>query len=184
MIINDLFSENKKKYIKVNWSEVLLLLFFLFFCISYILQVLGKRFISIAFASYILIFLIPIIIFLISRNINICSAHSGGKDTNESNKLKSVKNSKSKLSMAKLMIKDILNVKRNRLIIIFLFSLGVIESLFGFLGFVLFFNSFTLYALGVRKVYYLIIIPCIVILLFYFIFVRMLFVSFPKGFLL
>jgi len=167
----------KKMYkFKFNWSELLVPSFVMLFCISYIIQVIHINFQSIALGSVMLILIVPLLIVLILRNIKIVRR----KELN-SNELDLVK--KSGLSLFILNIKSILNIKKIRVIIIFSFCLGIIERLFGFICFILFFNMLTLCFIGVKNKFYIIIFSCVIAFLIYYIFGKILYVPFPKGYL-
>ena len=172
-------NEKKKNItIEINWAEIIIPLFFLSFCISYTIQIIHINFLSIAFASISLILMIPILMVLFLRNIKIVKREK----VNES-KSDSVK--KSKTTLFQLIITNIiniLNIKKIRLIITFLLCFGVIGNLFGFIYFILFFNMLTLFFLGVKKVFYIIIFSCIITFLLYYVFGKILYVPFPQGF--
>jgi len=157
--------------VKINWSEIIMPLFFLFFCIAYIIQTFYINLLSIAFGYLVLILLIPVLIFLILSNIKIVKRKKVKESESDS-----VKKTKTILFRAIISnIKNILNIKKIRLIIIFLFSFGVIGNLFGFIYFILFFNMLTLYFLGVKKIFYIIIFSCIIAFLLYYVFGKILY---------
>lgn len=173
-------NEDKKNItIEINWTEIIMPLLLLLFCIGYIIQVIHIKFLSIAFASILLIFLIPVLMVIFLRNIKIVRKEKVNKSKSDS-----IKKSKTKLFQVIITyIINILQSKTIRLILVFLFCYGVIGNLFGFLYFVLFFNILTLLFLGVKKIFYIIIFSCIVTFLVYYIFGEILYVPFYKGFI-
>ena len=176
---NNINKDKKNITIEINWGETIIPLFFLVFCISYIIQVIHIKFLSIAFASITITLMIPIIMVVILRNIKIIKRDRVNRSQPDLVK-------KSKTTMVELIITNIiniLNVKKIRFIIIFSLCFGVIGYLFGFLCFLLIFCMLTLLLLGVKKVFYIISFSCITTFLIYYIFVKFLYVYFPKGFI-
>lgn len=163
--------------IEINWREVLLPALFLVFCICYTIQILHIRFLPIAFSSLILIFMVPVLLVIIIRNIEIIKTEKEIKGKSDSFK-------KPQPTLFQVIIKyiiNILNIKKIRFIILFLLSFSIILYLFGFMGFILFFTIMSLYLLGVKKIIHAINISIILTILFYYIFGVLFYVYFPKG---
>lgn len=171
--------DKKNITIEINWTEIIIPSFFLLVCIGYIIQVIHIKFLSVAFAYVLLIFLIPILMVIFFRNIKIVRRE-------KVNKRKSDSIEKSKTTLFQVIIRyitNILQIKIIRLILIFIFCYGVIGNFFGFICYVLFFNILTLFFLGVKNIFHIIIFSCIVTFLIYYVFGEFLYVQFYRGFI-
>jgi len=162
--------------IEVNWPEIIMPLFFILFCICYIIQTIHINLLSMSFAYITIILMIPVLMVLILSNIKIVKREEANRSKSDT-----VKKSKTKLFQVIITnIINILNIKKIRLVIIFLFCFSVIRNLFGFIYFILFFNMLTLIFFGVKKIFYVIILSCIITFLVYYVFGKILYVPFTK----
>ncbi len=167
----------RRKKTKINWAEMAIPLCFLLLCITYFVQVLELSFISVAFATFCVVVMVPVL-FLIILKFGLRRAEE--EEIVEKPEGKWFARFKVVQGLS-LITGDSARVKQFRYLVIYMFCLGVICYLFGFTAFTLCFVLLTLVSLGVTKPIQFLSITAGVTLFMYLIFDRLLMFPLPRG---
>jgi hypothetical protein len=170
--------KNKKgKVTTIDWGEMIIPVCFLILCLTYIVQVVDLSPLSLIFAMFCLLMLIPTLILIIVK-----FAVHGVKE--EKVIRKHAEAAKSRLrSFVSLKETDKAEVKQFRFVVVYVICFGVVGYLFGFIFFTPAFIFFTLMALGVKRLAPLIGITLATSLFMYVVFDRLLMFPLPRGIL-
>ena len=161
---------------KIEWGEVIIPLCFLIFCLTYVVQVIGLSLISVAFATFCLVVLVPVSILIILK----FGISRGEEEILEAPKEPLLARLNLR-QIVSLRTSDNVAVKQIRFLVLYVLCLGIVCYIFGFNIFTPCFVLLTLYTLGVTKPIQYLSISVGVGLFMYLIFDRLLMFPLPRG---